>query len=211
MAIKPDDKKADRSAVLVKVRDGEEHPDDALARMLTRPEVQAAAAIQKLDGSHETNAVLRELERQVAAVQSGDLRRGEAMLVTQAHALDQLFCNMMRRAEASNGYRDTIATYLKLAFKAQAQCRANWQALAEMKNPRPVAVFNQANISNGPQQVNNGPAPSGVAGTQSGEVKNRPNELLEAQDGKRLDTRTAGTAGAANQELATVGKIDRAN
>ena len=30
------------------------------------------------------------------------------------------------------------------------------EALAEMKNPHPVAFVKQANIAHGPQQVNNG-------------------------------------------------------
>ena len=99
MATKPKEKKADRSAVKVMLRDANENPDDAAARVITRPEVQAAALIQKLEGdNHEVNAVLRELERQVAAVHAGDMRRGEAMLVTQAHALDELFSNLARRA-----------------------------------------------------------------------------------------------------------------
>jgi len=133
------------------------------------------------------------------------------MLVAQAHALDELFSNLARKANSCNGYLKPTETYFRLAFKAQAQCRATWQTLAEMKNPRPVAVFNQANISNGPQQVNNGPAPSGNAQTTTAPDENRPNELLEAHDGERLDTRTAGTAGEANQELATVGEVDGAD
>jgi hypothetical protein len=39
--------------------------------------------------------------------------------------------------------------------KPQAQCRATIEALAEIKNPRPVAFVKQANIAQGPQQVNN--------------------------------------------------------
>jgi hypothetical protein len=50
---------------------------------------------------------------------------------------------------------------LRLAFKAQGQCRSTFETLALMKNP-PVFARN-ANIANGPQQVNtqtviNGPA-----------------------------------------------------
>jgi transposase InsO family protein len=48
---------------------------------------------------------------------------------------------------------------MRLALKAQSQCRATVEALAEMKNPKPVAYVQQANIANGPQQVNNNGVP----------------------------------------------------
>lgn len=68
-----------------------EKPDDAMARTLTRPEMQAAALIQELEGDHhEVNALVRELSSQVAAVNGGDLRRAEGMLTCQAHTLDEL-------------------------------------------------------------------------------------------------------------------------
>jgi len=53
-------------------------------------------------------------------------------------------------------YINAAEIYLRLALKAQAQCRTTVETLVEMKNPRPVAFVSQANISNGPQQVNNG-------------------------------------------------------
>ena len=47
-------------------------------------------------------------------------------------------------------------TYVRLALKAQAQCRATLETLATIKNP-PVVYARQANIAAGRQQVNNGP------------------------------------------------------
>ena len=61
---------------------------------------------------------------------------------------------MARRGEHRE-YLPAAETYLRLALKAQAQCRATVEALAEIKNPRPVAFVKQANIAQGPQQVNN--------------------------------------------------------
>jgi len=37
--------------------------------------------------------------------------------------------------------------------EAQSQCRATWEAIAEVKNPRAVAFVRQAYIAAGPQQV----------------------------------------------------------
>lgn len=47
--------------------------------------------------------------------------------------------------------------FMRLGLKAQDQCRHTLETLAVMKNP-PVFA-RQANIANGPQQVNNGHAP----------------------------------------------------
>jgi hypothetical protein len=73
-----------------------------------------------------SNAVVHELERQVAAVRSGDLGRGEDMLVARAHCLDELFSNLARRgfANINAGHVGAGETYLRLAFKAQSQCRS---------------------------------------------------------------------------------------
>ena len=63
---------------------------------------------------------------------------------------------------------------LRLALKAQAQCRATLEALAAIKNPQPVFFVRQANIAHGPQQVNNGATADVSRAEQS---KNQPNKL----------------------------------
>jgi hypothetical protein len=115
---------------------------------------------------------------------------------------------MARRAASNMGqYRDSMEVYMKLALKAQSQCRTTLQTLAEIKNPQPVAFVKQANIAHGPQQINNGtPSPeSRVEKTQ-----NQPNELLEVNNGKRLDTRKAGSTSRIDQNMETVEAINRA-
>lgn len=90
--------------------------------------------------------------------------------------------------------------YLRLALKAQSQRRATLETLATIKNP-PVIYAKQANIANGPQQVNNGtmPAPAGW------ENSIEPNKLLEQQHEQRLDTGTQGTTIGADSAMATLG------
>lgn len=79
------------------------------------------------------------------------------------------------------------------------------ETLANIKNP-PVVYARQANIANGPQQINNSiPAASRVRE----EKVISSNELLEHQDGERLDTRTAGAASRAHTAIAVMGKIDQ--
>jgi hypothetical protein len=212
LTAKTESKEVNRSAVNVALRGGNEHPDDATARVLTRPEVQAAVAIKSLQGdNHDVNAVIRELERQVTAVQAGDFRRAEAMLIAQAHTLDELFSNLARRASRNfdSGYRDAGETYLRLALKAQSQCRTTWESLAEIKNPRPVAFVRQANIAHGPQQVNNGMGQAMEPTPRAEKSAFHSNELLGCNSGERLDIGAPETAVGANPELAAVGEVDR--
>jgi hypothetical protein len=148
------------------------------------------------------------LADQVQLAKSGDLSRGEAMLVTQAHTLDAIFHTCARRASANmNEYLPAAETYLRLALKAQSQSRATWETLAEIKNPRSVAFVQQANVTTGPQQINNGTMPQ--QGSRARETVNEPSKLLEATDGERLVPGTAGAAGAADTHLEAVGAIHR--
>lgn len=81
----------------------------------------------------------------------------KATLTAQAAAFDAIFTELARRGALNLGeYLSASETYLRLALKAQSQCRATLETLAEIKNPHPVAFVQQANIAHGPQQVNNG-------------------------------------------------------
>jgi hypothetical protein len=114
---------------------------------------------------------------------------------------------MARRSALNMGeYLNSADTYMRLALRAQSQCRTTLEALAEIKNPRAVAFVKQANIAHGHQQVNNVGGESPAHGNHS----SQSNELLEAQHGNYLDSCTAGAAIGANSELATVGRINRA-
>lgn len=98
------------------------------------------------------------LRASVKAVQGGDLAGAEAMLAAQAAALNAIFGEMARRSALNMGeYLDAAERYMRLALKAQGQCRATLETLAAIKNP-PIVYARQANIAHGPQQVNNAPA-----------------------------------------------------
>jgi len=105
------------------------------------------------------------------------LSSAEALLMSQALALNTVFGELARRAALNMGeYMDATDKYMRLALKAQGQCRATLETLAVIKNP-PVVFAKQANIAHGPQQVNNG---AGLpARTENATIP--PNELLEAQ------------------------------
>lgn len=205
MPKKNEPKKPDRGAVRLVQRPGVS-PDAITAEGLTRPEVQAACALKLFQGdNYEVNTLITELERQSAKVNGGDLSRAEAMLISQAHTLDEVFSSFLRRAHANfgGGYFDTGERYTRLALKAQSQCRATLQTLAEVKNPRPLAFVRQANITSGPQQVNNGPAPTREQSLiQSNELSGVP--FLELPQ----NARAAGAAAAANPALEAVAAVN---
>lgn len=184
----------------------------AFARTAIRPTVQAAATIreyQPLDKEVVTvDALVQELGDVCKAANDGDLRRGEAMLAAQAHTLDAIFGECARRARNNMGtYPQTAEQYLRVGLRAQSQCRATWETLAQMKNPAPVAFVRQANIANGPQQVNNGSVPEP---SRARESETAPTKLIEAENGLlRPNPGTSAPTGRADPQVATVGEIDR--
>jgi CheY-like chemotaxis protein len=202
-----------RSAVVVKAS-SEDSMDDAVARKLTRPEVCSAAVIEAWShGTQDVNALVTELTAQVSAVNRGDMRRAEAMLLAQSQTLDLIFCNLMRRAMNQTTMHHWEA-YMRMGMKAQSQCRATLQALADIKNP-PVVFAKQANITSGPQQVNNGmtkPDQYAQAHAHAGESQFEQSKLLEDghDGGSHLDTRTTPAATRGNQKVEAVGAVNRA-
>jgi hypothetical protein len=154
----------------------------------------------------EAAAVMRE---KASAVHEGNLAGLEETLTSQAVALNAIFNEMARRAALNMGeYIDKTEIYLRLGLKAQAQCRATLETLFEMKNPRPLAFVKQANIANGPQQVNNGLPPAGSP-SRTETPAHQSNELLGLNHEQRVDTRTKDAAGGAHSQLGTVDAIQR--
>jgi hypothetical protein len=183
----------------------------AIARTVLRPTVQAAVTLKEYGKSYGDLALgglIDSLTEQTRASGDGDLKRAEAMLTTQAHTLDAIFNNLARRAINAE-YMDNLDRYLKLALRAQSQCRTTWEALATVKNPPVAGYVRQANIAHGPLQVNNAPAaPDGAP--RALENPNLQNKLLEEKDGERLDPGATCTPSRADPAMATVGEVDRA-
>ena len=170
---------------------------------------QNASAMEKFGCFGEVDVVglIEALGDKVHKIQDGDMKPVEAMLYGQAQALQAIFTNMARRSAINAGeYINASETYMKLALKAQSQCRATLETLAIVKNPMPY--IRQANIANGPQQVNNGQ--SAPAAPHAGDFETAPNKLLEANHGQRLDIGAKAQTGRANQRLEAVGAVHRA-
>jgi len=178
---------------------------------LTAQTARAYAGFPK-DGLDVTDMVA-ELSKAGNEVVSGNLGRMERMLTSQAITLDNIFANIAERAHRQE-YLKNMETYLRLAMKAQAQCRATIEAIALLKNPAPY--IRQANIAAGNQQVNNH-APGRDNSEQYAQARPHaegssfvPNKLLETDHAQRLDIGAQAAAGRVDQELEAVGAVHRA-
>ena len=159
----------------------------------------------------DSMAVMRE---RIAKVNSGDLSEMEATLVAQATTLDAVFNELARRAALNMGeHLNATETYLRLALKAQAQSRSTIETLAEIKYPKSATFVGQQNNAY-QQQVNNGDAGDSPSSTRTGapahgNSNNSSNELLSEAINEKMDSGRTGATIGANQELETVGAINR--
>ena len=180
----------------------------ARANMALRPSVNAAAVMvaytQPL-GEQDLAALVDALSGQMREVRSGDMKRAEAMLYGQAQALQAIFMNLARMAVGQE-YLNQWEAFLRMALKAQNQCRMTLETLATIKNP-PVMFARQANINNGgQQQVNNGLAKS----SRTRENENEQSKLSEGDNELLPDTRASAVAGRVDPQMATVEKVNGA-
>ncbi len=115
--------------------------------------VLTAAQFSKSFGDVDLTECLAKLNATVSRVHGGDLREAEALLTAQAVTLNMMFTHLANLA-AKTEYVEKLDRYMRLALKAQGQCRATLDTLAEIKRP-PTLFAQQANVAHGPQQVNN--------------------------------------------------------
>ena len=137
----------------------------------------------------------------------------QALLGAQAATLDTLFHSLTRRALFNMGEGDHMRaaeTYMKMALRAQSQCRSTPETLMEVKHPRSAWFVKQANIAGGHQQVNNGaeaPMSNATDEPRAREKQKPSNELLDDKSDEWLDFGTPEAAIPDNQELEAVGEI----
>ena len=148
----------DPNALRVEVHPGDS-PSEKLAALatdgaLTAITLQAYAGGGPELGVTELLAAMRKAGDETVV---GDMGRFERVLTHQFLTLDALFNNLAQRSGRQESFKG-IEVLMRLALKAQSQARATAETLALMKNPMPY--IKQANIANGPQQVNNGTSSS---------------------------------------------------
>ena len=142
------------------------------------------------------------LRERVKKVQSGDLRSVEKTLVAQADTLDGVFNAMLSRAIDNQANAGHFEMFMRVALKAQAQCRTTFETLAEIKNPQPTTFVKQQNVG-AVQQVNN-------TLTHAQGIENRPNELSERREHVEvLDPGTTDAAIEAHPRMEAMAEIHR--
>ena len=179
------------------------------AKLITSPELAAYRVIglmqpKELGANIDTPTMLATLRDQATAVQGGDLTHAEAMLINQASSLQALFVSLSEKAMEQT-HMPNLEGFMRMALRAQSQCRATLETLATIKNP-PIVYAKQANVTTGPQQINNGMA----APSHAQEIKTEHSQLLRADHGERLDSRTAREAIPSYSTLEALGEVDRA-
>jgi hypothetical protein len=197
------------SVLRLDLRHADDTKEAAITAALINPATLSAVTLQQLNPQLNVNALIAELALQVDAVSAGRLDRPETMLLAQAQTLDGLFHALVRKAIGEDRLLQCEA-HMRLAMKAQSQCRTTLEALAEIKNPRSVAFVKQANIAAGNQQVNNGDNVTVRAGARTQENEIPPNKLLTETSYETLDAGRTLTTSGVNSPMEAVGAINGA-
>lgn len=211
-AARPEEKKFPRPSVelLIDPGDGDKEISRKTTASMTSNEMAALRVMRGAErnsgywDSIDVPTVMDQLRNQVTAVNRGDLAQAEAMLMNQATALQSLFARLAERGMGCD-HAPAFEANMRMALRAQSQCRANLETLAAIKNP-PVIYAKQANVTTGPQQINNGTA----APSQAREIKSEQSQLSGGSHELLPNTRTSGDASRVNPALETLGEINRA-
>jgi len=188
----------------------DEHVAEVLVEGTATSAMTVAAFAKGTHGAVDLTEVFRALQADGRAVKAGDLAGVEAVLAAQVVALNLIFGELARRAALHmDEHLDAMDRNLRLAMKAQSQCRATAETLAIMKQG-PAVYARQANIAHGPQQVNNGVLRPSTGSRPGGKTESVNPELLRANDGERLDTGATGTTSGSNPALEAMGAKHRA-
>jgi hypothetical protein len=191
-----------KRAVYVHSSDGE-LTDSEINKTYLKPQVTAALNMQSWSGELSVHGIRTALVTEIDEVAKGNMARPEAMLLCQAHTLDFLFSQLAQKAN-NQQHMPNYEGFMRMALKAQNQCRMTLETLSNLKNP-PVIFAKQANFSGGGhQQVNNG-----VPASRTEENKNLQNKILLEEThyaGTTLDTGATGTVITVNKELEALGE-----
>ncbi len=174
------------------------------AKLITSPELAAYRVIglmqpKSFGDEIDVPTMLETLRDQAAAVQSGDLAHADAMLINQSASLQALFVRLSEKA-MEQSHMPNFEGFMRLALRAQSQCRATLETLATIKNP-PIIYAKQANVTTGPQQINNGTQLVRENVIEQNKLSGEPVHELQAHTGAPALTGRVDTA------MEAVGKI----
>jgi hypothetical protein len=128
------------------------------AKLTVKASVVSAAASEAFAKDvfpgFDVHELIEELEKKIQRIKSGDMGSIEEMLIGQSHTLQTIFICLARRASIEKNSQN-FQTFMNLALRAQNQSRSTLQALVDVKSPKQVAFFGQANIAQGHMLVKN--------------------------------------------------------
>jgi len=192
-----------------------ETESQAMGRLACDPGTSAGTVMQAFQGHHlgddvSLMSMIGSINAATDRVKAGDLSDLEGMLVAQATALQTMFVSLARRAQGQQ-YQRNLEAYMGLALKAQAQSRATITALVDLKYPRTTVIAKQANVANGPQQVNNGSFETNTHACDARGAEKQSSKIkeLEVSNGQWLDAGTSRASGGTDSLMAAVGEGDR--
>jgi len=199
-----------RKILTVNAGSSDEKRGRAFATQLNSPELAAYRVIsimqpKNLADEIDTPTLLDVLKEQSKDIQGGDMAKAESMLINQAEALQSLFVRMCEQSMAQS-HMPNLDAFMRLALRAQSQCRATIETLANIKNP-PILFAKQANVTTGPQQINNGTVSN--SDTRAEEINFKQTQLSGKLNELPQNKRASSATFRNDKTLEAVGKIDR--
>lgn len=167
-------------------------------------------AMCELLGRVSANKLDNNKERHLAP-ELKNIDDAQSILIAQAAALDVIFNQLAQKAAANfDKYLGAGERYLRLALKAQTQCKTTLQALHDIKAPKSITITKQANIA-GQQFVNNGVMNAGNIADPTEENKKQSNELnkIGKINHATVDSRSSKTTSNNDKKMEAVAAIHR--
>jgi hypothetical protein len=204
----PEGEKFPRKTIPCITGSSDDEKGRSYAGLITSPELAAYRIIGMMQPKNiadeiDAPTMLATLRDQVASMQGGDLAHAEAMLINQASALQAVFVRLSERA-MEQAHMPNLEGFMRMALRAQSQCRATLETLATIKNP-PIVYAKQANFAAGHQQINNGIP----ASTQAREIENQQSKLSEVNHELLPDARTSSSECSTLSPTQALDKVDR--
>lgn len=155
------EKQAEPARAVTIVAEKDESEAATMARTMVAPYLRhgivanalTAKMVGKLPGQPQLDDFGRAIRANAEKACKGDMTMASEMLTAQAHSLDAMFTELSRRSIMNFGdYPLAAERYARLAFKAQANCRASLEALARLHQPREQTV-RHVHVNEGGQAV----------------------------------------------------------
>lgn len=147
------------NTVEISAKDGEDR-ELLLAQLALEPGMRHAAisstyAANSFSDDHQTpiTSSVSVIGDAMAQGRVGDKALASNLLAAQAMTLDSMFTELARRSALNMGeYIGAADRYMRLALKAQANCRATLEALGKLHQPR-EQIVKHVHVNHGGQAI----------------------------------------------------------